>query len=489
MKLKYIYHIAALSALFFSACMQDDTLMQEDISSPGAFSIRSVSVADFSAGSRVSNDGVTVTFEDGDRIGLMLVDADGNATENIPFEYANGVWNNVEDASYSGKIRKAVAYFPYVENLSPVASADELKGLDNWASAEEFKDRDLLVSEIEVNAPELTVDFEHAFSLVSFSAEGSVTAGEETYTFPIDLSDVSFSIGDERYVPEAMDGKYLCLMDGGELNPNDFRYFYTIGGTTYAKTLSETLALESNHCYTFPCLTSDGEEASVAPGDFYCVSDAGNAVVIPGNAASLPAGLACKGIVFHTMDGEEFGSFAMTNGLASSDYAGFNGSHGLVVSIVAGQSFGGSDDATVKGVIKEALDGLLDVTNEPNGYKITQILKEKAAEAPGFLFVALNNHSEKIAGATEWYAPSFHELKYLIRGSANPEAASADGADRINRQMGKVNGATLTGNIPSVTYHSPEVGLTGFYLMASGTGNDSNWYGIAGEVYHPICAF
>ena len=77
MKLKYIYHIAALSALFFSACTQDDTLMQEDISSPGAFSIRSVSVADFSAGSRVSNDGVTVTFEDGDRIGLMLVDVSG----------------------------------------------------------------------------------------------------------------------------------------------------------------------------------------------------------------------------------------------------------------------------------------------------------------------------------------------------------------------------------------------------------------------------
>lgn len=493
MKLNYICNIAALSMLMLSACTQDDVLTQgeENALNPDAFSIRSVKVADFGSenASRATNDGTTVTFGNGDTMGLLLIE-NGAATLNAPFEYQDGTWNNVNNASYSRKIEKAIAYFPYDETLTLVATVEDLKTAKDWNTAEDFAGKDLLVAEIDVEAPELEVNFKHAFSLISLSAKGSVTVGEETYEYPLTLSDVSFSIGDTQYTPDVVNGEYLCLVDENELKTNDFRYFYTVGEATYAKTVDGAISLEPNHKYSFPCATSATGESAVAAGDFYCVSDGGTVVVIPNDAASLPTGLTCKGIVFHVMTGDEWSTFTTTNGLTATDYPGYNQKHGLIVSLKYGEHFaptsemGGDKNATILANVSTIVSSIdkHDDTGTSNGYALTDAILKYEEKA--FTFTALGEYADdEVKNATAWYLPSFNEAKYLIIGTES-ETVTTDGQTYINGQLRKVQDSEeLAGNFPSVTLKTD-----GFCIMENG--NEMGWHGLPdGNEYRPICAF
>lgn len=493
MKLNYICNIAALSMLMLSACTQDDVLTQgeENALNPDAFSIRSVKVADFGSesASRATNDGTTVTFVNEDKMGLLLIE-NGVATMNAPFEYRDGSWNNIGNASYSSNIEKAIAYFPYDEALTLVATVEDLKTAKDWTEAEDFASKDLLVSEIDVEAPELDVNFKHAFSLISLSAKGSVTVGEETYEYPLTLSDVSFSIGDNQYTPDVVNGEYLCLVDEEELKANDFRYFYTVGEATYAKTVDGSISLESNHKYSFPCTTSAAGESTVSAGDFYCVSDDEAVVVIPNDAASLPAGLTCKGIVFHVMTDDEWSTFTTTNSLTAADYSGFSGKHGLIVSLTYGEHFapvsemGADKNAAILANVSTIFSSIVnhDNTDTSNGYALTDAILKYEEKA--FTFTALGEYAgDEVKNATSWYLPSFNEAKYLIRGTESG-TVTTDGQTYINEQLRKVQDSEeLAGNFPSVTLKTD-----GFCIMENG--NEMGWHGLPdGNEYRPICAF
>lgn len=468
--------------LLLTACTQDEVMNQEgtaDNDLNGLLCINNVNVTDFAteSGSRATNDGNTITFANEDRIGLFLI-TDGKSTQNVPFRFDGNNWINESNATYSGKIERAIAYFPYDATLKPVSSVDELKEAKEWDKAEEFADKDLLVAEIEVNAPKLEINFKHAFSLISISAKGSVAIGEETYEYPLDLSDVSFSIGDDLYTPDAVNGEYLCLVDAEKLEANEFRYFYSSEGTAYAKTVKETVTLESNHKYSFPCVTSAAsEETALAAGDFYCVSNEGTVVVIPGSAASLPAGLACKGIVFHVMDNEAWNTFKTNNNLSDSDLSGYNGQHGLIISIQNGNPFGTMTADQLKNnvFIEEELT-FAGKTDTYTGYKLTQELRSASTETSGITFSALDNHTEQLKGATTWYVPSFYELTLLF-----------ENLEKINAQMtDKASGTTIATNLPTISFDGDGNGDEGFIMINNG---NKGWTGIPSEEIRPICAF
>lgn len=459
----------------------------------GLLSVGSLDVEDFTGTSatRAVNDGVTVTFENGDEMGVLLIDEEGAAFENVLFRYDGNIWQNTGGTYYSGMIGSAIAYFPYKDFTGSLPSTvDELRHTVSELTADDagFRDRDLLVSEVEVTSPQLDIRFRHAWSMIVLSGARTLQVGEEAFTYMLDLSDVGFAIGDRRYVAEDVGGRYVCIVDAEILEPDGFRYFYTVDGTSYVKTVSESKALEPNHSYSFPCITSDsGVGTGIAAGDFYCTSDrTGSAVVIPAMAADLPSGLTCHGIVFHVMDGEEFSGFATTNGLTAADYPGYEGTHGLVLSLVEGVNFGMADQD--KGLLEPALTEVLNTKDVANGYKVTQLLKTAAEGNTGIVFNALNNHAEKAPGiVTDWYAPSFQELKWLIRGTA-PETVTNEGRIFINGQLEKVCDMQLRESVPSVTYID-ENGQTGFCLI-QGDGAENGWHGIPGtEIYYPICAF
>ena len=223
----------------------------------------------------------------------------------------------------------------------------------------------------------------------------------------------------------------------------------------------------------------------MAAGDFYCVSDAtNNVVIIPGSAAAIPAGLTCKGVVFHILD-DDFNAFKEMNDLDGEALDGYKNKHGLVVSLKKGQNFGSGDVNAIEAAL-QAIDSdnytSMDVSN---GYKATQGL---LAPSEGVSFTALANHKESIPNATSWYAPSFNELKYLIKGEdAASEEASTSGQERINKSLKKIGADELSGAIPSVTFYNGTVDGHGLCLMEAGTEKD--WHGVPGEVFYPICAF
>lgn len=200
--MKQIYsHIklAAVSLLIFSACTQDEMLPQigeNETAVSDVLTIQNVHVANFNTESsnttRVINDGVTVTFEvgnsledvNGDKIGILLIGEDGIGFANEPFKYINengaNKWVSKNSVSYTSKIKKVIAYFPYAQIVKDgkefvPSSVNELKELKKEEETTEFKDKDLLIAEInDIQSHQLTINFKHAFSLIAFSAEATI---------------------------------------------------------------------------------------------------------------------------------------------------------------------------------------------------------------------------------------------------------------------------------------------------------------------------
>lgn len=502
MKLKSIYSMA-LSALLFAACSNNNEpeVFEESVSD-NLLRIESVAQEGFtsSASTRATYEGYATKFENEDKLGVILVDADGNRIGHGAFRFDGNNWTNLNldnTQYYTGKIEKVITYFPYNETLpATVNTVEALKEAftpgNDQSTLDKFKQADLLVCELTGDAvkSELTINFSHAFSMIALSAESSIQVDGQTYTYNIDMSNVAMALGDRNIMPYVLNGTYVCLVkDGTALENGSFRYFYNIGGETSVKTVNTLITTATGTRYTFPCPAKGdtGDTPELKAGDFYCVTaDNQSVVVIPGNAASIPAGLTCKGVVFHVMDETAFGEFATANSLTGTDYAGIDDKHGLLISPTAGKSFGINADETNKPILNEAFKAVNNYNNPnaANGYALTAALKGTTIYES---VTALTNHTEKLTNATNWYIPSYHELKYLIRGT-DITTESGDGMTFINQQLSKVAGSnTLEGAIPSITVNN--VKFTGFVMMnANGT---QGWNGgIPGnEQVRPICAF
>lgn len=513
MKQLYLHiKLAALSMLLFSACTQDEIMNQANVEKPitdGLLSIGSVKVDDFTENteSRVINDSKTVTFEagidindaNGDELGVLLIDESGETYANVAFKYVNengeNKWLNKTNEYYSSKIKKAIAYFPYTEIAKDLPSSiKELKQI--FLSKDvSFEEKDLLVSETtEFHAASMDINFTHAFSMLTFSAEATTTTSKgNKITYSLQLSDVAFSIGDNLYTPELVNGKYVCLIDNETLAKDEFRYFYTANNTPYVKTVSnETpLILEANKSYSFPCPINTGEGTAMAVGDFYCVSS-DDVLVLPGNAAGIPEGWTCKGIVFYTMNQATFESYASTNSLTANDYPGYNNNHGLIISLKDGGPLGSA--SSFENFLLRSIEGWNN-KESLNGYKITQAMQEAVKDGTIISFTALNNHEEPASSATtSWFAPSFKELSILIRGG-DGTTATGEGRAYINQQLQEIGSTTLgEGNIPSITFESQE-SPTQQNIVWFVTGKDGAEFSYPftnttpGESFRPICAF
>ena len=283
------------------------------------------------------------------------------------------------------------------------------------------------------------------------------------------------------------------IKDNSSLQKDDFRYFYTIEGKSYVKTLTTDKTITSSTKYTFPCPAAGmGEPNTLSAGDFYCTSTSDKVVILPSIAATIPEGLTCKGIVFYTMDQATFESYASTNNLTANDYPGYNNNHGLIISLKDGGPLGSASSFE-----KFLLKSIEDWNNKEslNGYKITQAMQEAVKDGTITSFTALNNHEEPASSATtSWFAPSFKELSILIRGG-DRTTATGEGRAYINQQLQEIGGTTLgEGNIPSITFESQE-SPTQQNIVWFVTGKDGKEFSYPftnttpGELFRPICAF
>lgn len=497
MKLKYLYGLISLAVLFPSCNQEEFTNNAIDYDTNNVIKLSSVQLDDFENNtlSRATYEGYATKFEYNDKLGLILIDQDGKQLANAPFTYSAVGWTNDNTTYYSSKIDKIIAYFPYNAQLSQnVVTLDAVKQTieiaTDQSSLDKFKQTDLLACEIEDPSPELNLQLKHVFSLMEFSATQQLEVEGETFNYNIAMSNVSFSIGETMYTPCNLNGGYVCMIkDNSSLQKDDFRYFYTIEGKSNVKTLTTDKTITSGTKYTFPCPAAGmGEPNTLSAGDFYCTSTSDKVVILPSIAATIPEGLTCKGIVFHVMDsndsGSEWDTFLTNNQLTEADLPGYNGKHGLVVSLINDNNYGTpTDNVNTWGTCftDYAESGNKDLSN---GYKMTQLLTANSSNN-GITFTGLNLHKdETIVGTTSWYIPSFNELKYLVRGK-NSGTQSSEGLESVNSQLSKINGEELSGSIPSITFISSQ----GFCLMQS-DGQENGWHGIPGsEKVRPICAF
>lgn len=500
MKHIFLYGLAISSCLLFS-CSREE--MPNDITetgNPNVITLESVTLNDFSSNtsSRASytQDAATV-FEQDDKLGLILLDAEGNRIDHLSYSYisAENRWN-LDDQSkyYSSKIKKIIAYFPYNSSLSnEVNTVEELKntitiGADQ-SNQDTFKNYDLLVEEIDSPSSTLDVNLTHAFSLIEFQSDPmTLQANGKSYSYNVELQNVKMVIGDTDYQLCNINGTYSLLVKDGFIVPaNDFRYFYSLGDDAYVKTLTTAKTTESGKKYVFPCKVDGEYKPSYAAGDFYCTDNEDKVVILPGVATNVPEGLTCQGIVFHYID--DFQGFATTNGITASAYPGYDGKHGLVIGFNAGNSFGTTQPTldelkqlyTARGILES------DYTSQEvmNGYAMTQaILNGEHA----WDFTALGDYvNNPLPGATPWYAPSFKELKNMVWGS-NAVIASENGLNTIIKQLEKLGKSW--GNLQSIP--TLTLGTTLFMVMTGITegGNaDDTWDGFPGEAFRPICAF
>lgn len=500
MKQTLLYGLAISSCLLFS-CSREE--MPNDITetgNPNVITLESVTLNDFSSNtsSRASytQDAATV-FEQDDKLGLILLDVEGNRIDHLSYSYisAENRWN-LDDQSkyYSSKIKKIIAYFPYNSSLSnEVNTVEELKntitiGADQ-SNQDTFKNYDLLVEEIDSPSSTLDVNLTHAFSLIEFQSDPmTLQANGKSYSYNVELQNVKMVIGDTDYQLCNINGTYSLLVKDGFIVPaNDFRYFYSLGDDAYVKTLTTAKTTESGKKYVFPCKVDGEYKPSYAAGDFYCTDNEDKVVILPGVATNVPEGLTCQGIVFHYID--DFQGFATTNGITASAYPGYDGKHGLVIGFNAGNSFGTTQPTldelkqlyTARGILES------DYTSQEvmNGYAMTQaILNGEHA----WDFTALGDYiNNPLPGATPWYAPSFKELKNMVWGS-NAVIASENGLNTMIKQLEKLGKSW--GNLQSIP--TLTLGTTLFMVMTGITegGNaDGKWDGFPGEAFRPICAF
>lgn len=502
MKFNKIYGLFAAAALFLSSCGSTVLDNEPDFTAPRAISISDVKLEGF-ASDPASRTAYTETFatefEEGDRLGLVLVGADGKQMANVPFtRTADGAWNNDLSQLYTSDVAAAVAYFPFNPALpATAASAADIKAATSVALDQsaigDFTASDLLVCELSRPGAEISISFSHAFSMLRFSSKATVSAGNREFEYSVALDGLTVSVGADSYSPCFIDGSYIMIVrDATSLQPELFKYTYRRFGEDRAtKTVTKALTTAPGTAFSFPCPPAGDGSVSLSCGDFYCVTeDDGATVVIPAGAAQMPAGLVCQGIVFHVMDNAEFNTFAADNGLVAAEYPGLSGKHGLIVSLkpggvlLSGYNPGVIDNAEfLQGVFADFPES--GNTEVSQGLRLTSMLASAYAGGnAGVTFTGLEGFDAPLTYCTGWYIPSFNELKYLIRGDGNPAVASLDGQDMVNAQLTSVSGTLLEGNQPSVSFRQPD----GFCIMQNG--EEMGWHGVPdGEKCRPVCAF
>lgn len=501
MKFTEIYGICA-AAVLLASCESSVMYDAPEVIDGKVINITGVSQSGFisDAASRAAyTDTYATVFEEGDRLGLVLVGNDGGQIANVPFSYTSaGTWNNDRNQLYLSDVAKVIAYFPYNESLSvSVCDTESVKNsvdIDmDQSEPDKFTAADLLVCEMTAPGADIDIVFTHAFSMLRFSSKGSVNAGGRDYEYSVALDGLKVNIGDDQYTPCYMNGGYVMIVkDATELHPELFKYTYRRFGEDRAtKTTTATVNTVAGTTFSFPCPPAGNGSVGLMAGDYYCATENdGMAVIIPAGASEIPAGLVCQGIVFHVMDNSAFQVFAQDNGLVAADYPGLGGRHGLIVSLKQGglllTGYNAGDIANsefLKGVFADFIES--GNTEVSLGYKLTGMLASAyGAGNAGVTFTGLDGFDSPLTYCTGWYIPSFNELKYLIRGDGNQAVVSMDGQEMINNQMTVVSGTLIEGNLPSVSYRLPD----GFCIMQNG--EEMGWHGVPdGEKCRPICAF
>lgn len=325
MKMKQIYLFLSLALL--CACSSDEELpavaqqpcpaLELTVSAGGFITDSSTS------GTRATDNGTATTFENGDRVGVIVLEGGTLKGNNLPYKYNGSSWSFDAATAGSESTGKSVyyydnkatnvtyiVYFPYSTDADGVTSLDGGGGLKSkfipkadQQSEAGYRASDLMVWTSGSGSPQKTLaaTLTHAYNSVSLLPEVHYTLEDgQDFVHPSPaISDVNFIMDDKIVYPyKAADGSYRYILPSGLMN-NSVRCFYTCDNKTYSKDLTVSSA-GANTRYSSTQRVNAGTYslANARVGDFYCKNASNEGYLIPGDAISFPANMNCIGIVF-----------------------------------------------------------------------------------------------------------------------------------------------------------------------------------------------
>lgn len=181
-----------LSSMWMAGCNQEQILDSSFSQGDGvALSVTATSAGFTDTGnlSRVTDNGTSTTFENGDKMGLYVVGADKVILKNIPLTYSEGKWTADRNIYYY-EGADYVAYFPYNESLETASSAVEGETLTETVEAgikaagdevlqsavnqdqNTYHKADLMMAKVAsaaISEQSLNFKLEHQYALVEFA--------------------------------------------------------------------------------------------------------------------------------------------------------------------------------------------------------------------------------------------------------------------------------------------------------------------------------
>ena len=420
---------------------------------------------DANTGSRAIDEGLITTFEDGDQIGLFVVNnQDEMLYANVPYTKDGDAWTAKENIRTKGYPVRVFAYYPYVpddEIIEKIDSAadnysdffktyiDELD-INNQSSLADYRKADVMACMVMVNDKEearkaLTLTMNHLMGLVVVNLPETVILssvdyclkGDESYTWtvkdvtlPADLSDELFEVtGGIQPFKEETGYRYLCRPGDDGISNISFSGSFTTYAEKKSYMVSSSVAAGSNKTYNVSV-------ASFAPiakveytpqvGDFYMEDGS----ILSGITSDDKAN--CIGIVFW------LGDPTVTDPVLAKVYS--KCTHGLVVSLKESndikwqanydgtstiQLWAEGQDFYTSGGYKPLDHNVIlgddSKSGEIQGYNNTEILNQYNKSHGNYSVTVLSCFSTITSGVTlpannitsSWYLPSVKELVEL----------------------------------------------------------------------------
>lgn len=418
---------------------------------------------DAGTGSRATDSGLTTTFDDGDKIGLFVVDSQNEVLyANVPYTKSGADWTAAQDIRTKGYPVRVFAYYPYVKDAEitekVVATARDasaffanyIEGLDisNQSTQKLYRKADVMACMVTVDnkeaaREELTLSMSHLLGQVVVKLPETVTLsvnyylkGDGSYTWtvqetlPANLSDESLKVtGDIQPLREETGYRYLCK--SGDSNISFSGGFTTYGVTKRYTVSSATVSAGSSKTYNVSVTSLDAPqkvEHILQVGDFYMEDGS----ILPWSDTSSDKAN-CIGIVYWVPTADD--PLESHSPAWLEEYS--TCIHGLVVGLKEQKSPWGTSDVTT------------DITDSETGGIFCGYSNTKSLESayPGYgivyAYTSLKNDvtlpSDKTSG---WYVPSVGELMMLYQAKS-----------QVNNSLSNLGITSTLGSSRSSSYY------------------------------------
>lgn len=234
-----------LSSIWMAGCNQEQILDSSFSQGDGvALSVTATSAGFTDTGnlSRVTDNGTSTTFENGDKMGLYVVGADKVILKNIPLTYSEGKWTADRNIYYY-EGADYVAYFPYNESLETASSASEGKTLTATVEAgikaagdevlksavnqdqNTYHKADLMMAKVAsaaISGQSLNFKLEHQYALVEFALPVykfkylKANSDSEYKEFSVPMTDFTMKVKGTEVTPyKTPEGTFRYLIQPG----------------------------------------------------------------------------------------------------------------------------------------------------------------------------------------------------------------------------------------------------------------------------------